>query len=271
MTTMQPTTTQPMAARHRERPVYTGVGAFGLLLVALAPALMLALAMATGQSGDETIFFLVVAGVPAVAAVLVWRFGTWAKVLGAVISILAALNMFWITFGLTFPASFGDFTPGVIFPLGVALGLGGCIAAILQGRRGNLRAAATTAERRLVLGSLALVFLAAVLSAGLWLTSRTTIYTGSAATTATMADFAFADSSYELSGGESLVVHNADGFVHDFTVSELGIATTVLPGQDALITVPNQPGTYTVHCTLHSSAEATDASGGDMVTTLVVK
>ncbi len=270
MTTMQPTTTQSLVGSQRARPVYTGVAAFGLLLIALAPALMLTIAMATGQSGDDTLFFLIMAGLPAVTAALVWRFGTWAKLLGAVVSVLAVLGLFWIAFGLAFPASFGDFTPGVSFPLGVVLGLGGSIAALVQGRRGNLRTEATTAERRIVAGALGLVGLAAVTSAGLWMVNRTAVDTGVAATTATMSDFAFAEDAYEVAAGDTLAVHNADGFVHDFTVRELGIAANVLPGEDALLAVPNEPGTYTVYCTLHSDPEATDASDGDMVTTLIV-
>lgn len=257
----------------RLRPVYTGVAAFGLLLIALAAAMLLVIALASGLPFDGELagFLLPPAIVAMVAAVLVWRFGTWAKIVGALVAVLAAAMLFFLAFGIAAPASFGDFVPGLMFTLGVLLALGGSVAAIVQRRRGNLRAEATAGERRIIGGVTGLLVVAAVASGALWFTSRTTVDAAAADVTATMHDFAFAEQTYAVAGGDTIAVHNADGFLHDFTVHELGIATEVLPGSDALVEVPDQPGTYTIYCTLHSDPEATDASEGDMVATLVVE
>jgi plastocyanin len=256
----------------RLRPVYTGVAAFGLLLIALAAALPLVIALAAGlQLGEAAGFLLPPVIVATVAAALVWHFGTWAKILGAVVAVLAALMLFWLAFGIAVPASFGDFVPGLALTLGVLLGLGGSIAAIVQRRRGNLRAEATTGERRIIAGVTGLLVLAALTSGVLWFTGRATVDAATADATATMHDFAFQEGTYTVADGDTILVHNSDGFMHDFTVHELGIATDVLPGSSELVEVPDRPGTYTIFCTLHSNPEATDAADGDMVATLVVE
>lgn len=256
----------------RLRPVYTGVAAFGLLLIGLAPTLIVVIGLASGLPLDrEIVTFLLPAILAIVAAALVWRFGTWAQVLGALVSVLAALALFWLAFGIAFPASFGDFVPGLIFALGVPIGLGGSIAAIVQRRRGHLRAEATTGERRIIAGVTGLIVIAALASAALWLTSRSTVDAATADATATMHDFAFQEGTYQVAGGDTILVHNSDGFLHDFTVHELGIAADVTPGSGQLVEMPDQPGTYVVYCTLHSDPEATDASDGDMVATLVIE
>lgn len=257
----------------RLRPVYTGVAAFGLLLIALAPILIIVIGLASGLrlDGETMTFLLPPAILAAAAAALVWRFGTWAKVVGALVSVLAALGMFFLAFGIAVPASFGDFVPGLVFALGVLIGLGGSVAAIVQRRRGNLRAAATTGERRIITGVTGLILVAALASAVLWFTGRSTADPATADATATMRDFAFQEGAYQVAGGETILVHNSDGFMHDFTVHELGIAAAVTPGSGELVEVPDQPGTYIVYCTLHSAPGATDASDGDMVATLVIE
>lgn len=268
MTAVSPTTTAQAVARH-PRPTYTRIALTGLLLLAAAPGLMVALALATGLSGDELAMFAVAAALLATTAFLVWRFGTWAKALAIAIALLAGFGGFWLAFGLAYPASFGDFIPAVLFITGMLLAVGGSVAAIVK--RNDLRVEATPREQRIVTGAVAVVALAAIASAGLWMVSRAAVDATAASAASTMKDFAFEEEAYELSGGDTLVVHNADGFVHDFTVHDLGIAETVLPGSDALIEVPNEPGTYTIYCTLHSSPEATDAADGDMVATLTVE
>lgn len=253
----------------RTRPAYTTVGAFGLLLIGLAPALMFVIGLSTGLDLDDAMIFVIGAIVPFIAAGLVWRFGTWAKVVGVVVVGLALMGFFWMAFGLAYPASFGDFTPAVMMVVGVIMALFGCVAAIIK-RRAMVRTA-SKGERRLVMGGTTLVLLAAVVSAGLWGVSRSSADASAAEVTAELHDFAFVEGSYEVTTGQTLGVHNSDGFVHDFTVHELDIAETLLPGEDAVIDVPDQPGTYTIYCTLHSDPAATDATDGDMVATLVVR
>jgi plastocyanin len=274
VTTMSAVQTRPatLDTGERLRPVYTGVAAFGLLLIALAPTLIVVIALASGlQLGGEFATFLLPAILAIVAAALVWRFGTWAKILGALVSALAAPALFWLAFGIAVPASFGDFVPGLVFTLGVLIGLGGSIAAIVQGRRGHLRADATTGERRIITGVTGVIVIAALASAILWFTSRSTVDAATADVTATMHDFAFQEGTYQVASGDTLLVHNSDGFMHDFTVHELGIAAEVAPGSGELVEMPDQPGTYVIYCTLHSDPEAPDASDGDMVAALVIE
>lgn len=255
----------------RARPVYTSLGAFGLVLLGLAPTLLFVIGAATGLDLGGGMFFLIGTAISWLAAALVWRFGTWAKILGVVAAVVMVMGFFWLAFGLVYPASFGDFTPAVMFVLGVVLALFGCVAAVVQSRRKRLATGPTGGERRVILASTAVVAAAAVISAGLWAATRSSVDTAGAEVAAEMHDFAFDQDAYEVTAGQTLGVHNADGFVHDFTVHELDIAQTLLPGEDAVIDIPDRPGTYTIYCTLHSDPAATDADDGDMVATLVVR
>ena len=263
------------ASAARARPLYSRVAVFGLLLLGSAPLLMLITALVSGVSlADDGPFLAIGAAIPLVAAALAWRFGTWSKIVAIVAALLVAGAMFWIAFGLFVPGSFGDFVPAMAFVLGFVLTLGGAIAALVQGRRGNISATATPTERRIVLGASLLLAAAMVVSGVL------TALAGSAAadvdgTGVTMADFAFAEGNYAVPAGEqaTFVVHNSDGFVHDFAVPDLEIAPVqVLPGADAVIDVPGAtPGTYTIYCTLHSDTSVSDPEQAGMAATLVIE
>lgn len=273
---LPPAAAAPTTARTaRSTAVYTRVAAFGLLLVAFAPLLMVIVGLATGMSlGGDIAFLAPMVVVPLVGAALALRFGTWSKVLGIVLAVLAAFGMFWMAFGLAYPAAFGDFVPGVSFVLGVALTLGGSVAAIVQGRRGNRTSVATRSERRVVVGAGALVGVAAVLSAVLGMTTGSTA-AGADGVAVTMSNFEFAESSYQAAAGEpgTLVVHNSDGFVHDIAIPALGVEPIpVLPGSDAVVKLDSPAaGTYPVYCTLHSNTDEADPAEAGMAATLTVR
>ncbi len=58
-----------------------------------------------------------------------------------------------------------------------------------------------------------------------------------------------------------MLVHNADAFVHDFTLEALEIDVTIGPGSDALVDLSAAaPGTYDYFCSLHS--DGTDGMRG---------
>ena len=257
------------------RPVYTRIAVAGLLLVAMGPLTMLLLGTVAGMDlSGEVGFFGAVIAIAVVAAVLVWRFGTWAKIVGAVVSVLAGMALFWTAFGLAYPAAFGDFMPGLMVPLGVVLGLGGSIGAVVAARRGNVATAATSTERRILTTVVAVVALAAVISGVLNLTSTRAVADAGDAAPVTMADFAFAEGGYEATAGEaaSFVVRNTDPFVHDFTIPELGVAVDLLPGAEAVVEVPAaDAGTYMVFCTLHSDTSAETVEPDAMAATLTVR
>lgn len=269
-----PTTTAATARDADMRPEgptpYSRTVAFGLLLIASAPLLMVLVTLATGGSLEDSVFFIPAVAIPLAAGALVWRFGLWAKVVGLIVALLAAAAMYWTLFGLTFPASFGDFVPGMAFLLGFVLAVGGSIAAIIRRRAPG----AATPERRIIGAAGTLVAAAAVVSGALGLLGREPAPDGGG-TPVTMADFAFAEGTYEIATGEParMVVHNRDGFVHDITIPELGVdKVTVLPGRDAVVDVPAPAaGTYTVYCTLHSNLVETDPEQAGMAALLVVE
>lgn len=255
---------------------WTRLASTGLFLIAFAPSVMVASGLVAGlELGEDLGFFATMIGVPAITAVLVLRFGTWAKVLGILVSIAAGLSMFWMAFGLGFPTAFADFTPGLALVLGVFAGLGGSVAAIVAGRRGQLAPAAAGSERRGIIILTGIVGLAAVVSLGLDLSSGATVAAEEATATSTMRDFLFAEETITVQAGEEskVLVHNSDPFVHDFAVPALGVEPVVVgPGEAALVTIAAaEPGTYTIYCTLHSDTDAPDGGEDGMAATLVVE
>lgn len=259
----------------RARPVHSRIAVFGLLLLGAAPLLMLVIAVVTGMSlADEGPFLALGAAIPLAAAALAWRFGAWSQVLAIVAALIAGAGLFWFAFGLAVPGSFGDFIPGLLFVLGFVLALGGSVAALVQGRRGNVSTTAAPTERRIMVGATMLLAAAVVVSGVLTvLAGRATADVSGVEVT--MSDFAFTEGRYAATAGEpaTFVVHNSDGFVHDFAVPGLDVdPVEVLPGADAVIELPAaDPGTYTVYCTLHSDTAADDSAQAGMAATLVVE
>lgn len=253
----------------RPRGAYTRIEALGLVLVALSPLVMVTAGAISGLDLSEAGFLMIPFALATVGAGLVWRFGTWAKVLGVVLSLAAGFFMFWAAFGLAYPASFADFVPGLLLPLGVVLGVGGGIAAIV--RRGRLESEASPGERRIIRLAVGLVVVAAMVSASLHVMGRTTADGAGAATTVTMADFEFSAETYEVTAGDSVLVHNSDPFVHTFTVPELGIDETILPGSRQLVQISADAGTYTVYCEPHSDMDEADPEDAGMAASLTVR
>lgn len=270
-----PTTTPAAAsdgAAGPDRPApYSRVAAFGLLLLAAAPLLLIVVTLLTSGALDGEAMFLVIAtALPLVAAVLVWRFGLWAKITGLVVALLAAAGMFWLLFGLAFPASFADFVPGVVFLVGLVLAAGGAIAAIVR-RRATGR---WGLERRIIGVAGAVVALAVVVSGVLSFMGGESA-AGVDGTAVTMREFQFAEGSYQVAAGSParLVVHNSDGFVHDIAIPGLDVdPVTVLPGSDAVVDLPAaSAGTYTIYCTLHSDPTEPDPQAAGMAALLAVR
>jgi plastocyanin len=262
------------ATAAKARPVFTRVEAVGLLLVALAPVVMITSGLLAGQSlGEEIVFFGAVFAIPVIAAALVWRFGTWARIVGIVAAIAGALGMFWTVFGLAYPASFADFVPGVLVPVGFLMALGGGIASLVQQRRGHLESTRTRGETRLLVLAAVVVGLAVVASGILTMTGRTTVDASAAALTSTMSNFEFTEATYEVPAGEATAirVHNTDAFAHTFTVAELGIDETILPGSSKLVEVNAPAGEYTLYCVPHSNPNNPDRASGDMAATIIAR
>lgn len=266
---MAATATTDVVVERRTRAVYTRVETLGLALIALVPVIFIVATLLTGGSTDELAFLALPLAAATIGAGLVWRFGTWAKALGIVLSLGAAMTLFWAAFGLAYPASFADFVPGLMLPVGLVLGVGGGIAAIV--RRKRMESEATRGERRIIVGALGIVGLAVIVSGGLHVTGRTTADVAGATATATMANFEFTPSTYEVASGGSILVHNADAFVHTFTVPELGIDRTILPGSKQLIEVTGDAGTYTIYCRPHADLDEKNPEDAGMAASLTIE
>lgn len=264
----------PSTAAEAGRPVYTRIAVLGLVLTAAAPAFMLTLGLFTGMDiAEDLAFFAVLIGAPLLAAGLVWRFGLWAKILGIAAAVGVGFMMFWAVFGLAYPGSLGDFVPGVLLPVGLALAIGGSVAAIVRGRRGDHRAAATPAERRLIQIAAGLVLLALVVSVVVGFVQRETFDDADAALTATIEDFEFVEGTYDVTAGEptTILVRNTDAFTHTFTVPELDIHETVVAGAEALVEIDAEPGTYTLYCEPHADMNEPDPEQAGMAGTIIVR
>lgn len=250
---------------------WTRLAVLGLVMVALGPILMIAGAVIWGMSTEDITFFLIPSIVPLVAAFLVWRFGMWAKIVGAIAAFLAAGMLFWTAFGLAAPQSFFDFMPGLLVIPGGIIAIVGCIGAIVAERRGNVTAEAVGGERRALRIVSAVVIALAVLSAVVTFAGRSTVDAGEADTTIVLSDFEFDQESYDFSSGTTILVKNEDAFLHTFTVEEWDVDEVLGPGSETLIEVPDAPGEYIVFCRPHSDPESPDPAGEDMAARVSVQ
>lgn len=239
-------------SRARPRALYTRIAVFGLLAVVVA---LVGFWASTGFSPDELAFIAPFMIAPAIVALLAWRFGTWAKVLTAVIGLaLLVMNAPFLLPAMARPQVFVDFTAGATYLLGAAIALAGGVAAVVK--RADLRTVAAPTERRIEIGATALIVLLAVVSGVLALTTRTTATAAdrAGAIAATMQGFAFDQATYTAAAGEDVrfVVHNSDQTWHTFTIDDV-VDHGVVPASDAVIELPAlEAGTYTIYCQPHS-------------------
>jgi plastocyanin len=252
------------------RARWTQLAALGLVMIGLAPFLMLAGGLLWGLDvGDVIAFFLPFIIVPWVAAFLVWRFGTWAKVVAIVVALAGLAALFWTAFGLAHPSSFFDFVPGLLVVPGAIIAIVGSIAGIVASRRGHVVAGREGGERRAIGIAVAVVGVLAVVSAVLSVSSRSNVTTTDAAAQVEMKNFKFDQASYSAPGGASVGVRNEDPYIHTFTIDELSIDVDLGPGDAAVVDLPAQAGTYVLYCTLHTS-DPQNPTSGDMAATFTV-
>lgn len=261
----------------RLRPSGTRVQSLGLILAGGMVLVVSAIVLITDPAaGGEILgFFGPVAVGLLVAAWLVSRFGTWARIVGILVSLVAGFLLFWTAFGLMAPDSFVDFAAGLGIPGGILLGLGGGIAALVAKRRGNVHAEVAPGERRLTKIVVGVVVVALTVSGVLTLLGRTSVdpAVAAGATPVDMADFAFVPEVVEVGGSDPrLVVSNSDAFLHDLAVPALDAIVRVTPGSSALLDLAGAaPGTYMVYCTLHSNTSIDDPEEAGMAGTLVIR
>lgn len=264
MTTATPTTTGAEKAR------WTRLATLGFSMAAAAPAIMLIAGAAFGLDLNDATFLLIPIVVLATVAFLVWRFGTWAKVVGIVLGLLGGLVFFWLIFGLFVPSSFFDFVPGVLFMPGVLLGIASSWAAIRAARRSHVTPRAEGGETRGIRIAVAAVATLAVLSGVLTVVGRSTADPAGTTAQLSQKDFDFTPKEVTVAGGSTIYVENDDPFFHTFTVDELGIDEAFTVGSSKVIEIPDEPGTYIFYCTPHSDTESPDPDDEDMAGVLVV-
>ncbi|HSL11100.1 MAG TPA: cupredoxin domain-containing protein [Actinomycetota bacterium] len=254
-------------------PRGTRLAVLGLLMVSAAGAIWLIAGLIWGLDLGESAGFLIPTIVlPAVAAGLVWRFGTWAKVVGIVVALLGLGTLWFTAFGLLEPDSVFDFVGGLLVVPGAVIAIVGCVQAIRAARRGDLRERREGGEARAINVVLAVVVGLTVLSAIFTFVGRSTADATQADAEVAIKDFSFESGGAEevtVAGGDTLFVVNDDPFHHTFTVEELGIDVQFGPSSQELIEVPAQPGTYTLFCRPHTT-NPDDPAEGDMATTLTV-
>jgi plastocyanin len=252
------------------KPRWTRLASLGLFMIGLAAFLMIAASLVWGVDvADDLPFFLSLVIVPWVAAFLVWRFGTWAKVVGILVALASLGAMFWTAFGLAVPASFFDFVPGLLVVPGALIAIGASIGAIVARRRGHEVSARAGNEGRAISSVVVVVGVLAALSAVLTVAGRSTVETPEGAATVTLGNFEYDRSEYELSGGSQVVVSNDDPFLHTFTVDDLDIDVELGPNGSVLVDIPAEAGTYVVYCRPHT-IDPDDPGPDDMAASLTV-
>jgi plastocyanin len=240
-------------------------------MIGLAPLLMLGAALIWGLDiAGVAAFLAVLIAVPWLGAYLVWRFGTWAKVVAIVIALLGVAGLFWTAFGLAAPASFFDFVPGLLAVPGAIITIVASVAAIVAGRRGHTVTGREGGERRAINAVVAVVGGLALISAVLTLATRSTTDASDAAAEVDMKDFAYDQAAYQVPGGAQVLVRNEDPFLHTFTIDELGIDVQLGPGSSSLVDIPAEAGTYVVYCTLHTS-DPENPTADDMASDLTIE
>lgn len=251
---------------------WTRLATLGFVLATAAPLIMLAAGAIWGLDLGEAGFLLVPAAVLGLVSFLVWRFGTWAKVVGIVFGLLAGLVFFWLIFGLFVPGNFFDFVPSLLYVPGILLGVGSCIGSIVARRRGHMTPAAEAGEARGIRIALTIVVLLSVLSGILTLTGRSTADATGADQRIAMKDFEFNPKTISVAGGSRLFVENDDPFFHTFTVKELSIDESFTVGSSKIIDIPDRPGTYIFYCEPHSDPTSPDPDeeDGDMAGRITV-
>lgn len=251
MSEVPPASETPTASPNG-RMRWTLLATFGFLMAATGPILFLIAALIWDLDGPG--FFVITAGVGLLGAFLVYRFGTWSKIVGIVLAILLAGALFWTVFGLFTPNSFFEFMPGLLVVPGVLIAIVGCIAALMA-RRKDRAAGPAEREPRLIRGLTTAVVLLALVSAVLTFTGRDKVAAGNdASATVVLKNFKYTEPEYGLAAGSQVLVRNDDPFRHTFTIEDLDIDIVMNPGSEELVTIPaDAGGEYIVFCRPHTS------------------
>jgi plastocyanin len=263
------TTPAPDDVTEPTEPRGARLATLGFLMAAAGPILLIVGSLLFGLDAEDTVFFVVPSALGLLGAFLVRRRGTVPKAIAIVLAVIVFVLIFWTVFGVTLPASFLDFVPGILVLPGVLLAIGGSVAAIRSAKR---RRASGPGERRAATAILGVVGALAVLSLVLTVAGRETVDDEAAANAdlvVDLKDFEFDEDAYDVPPGGTVLVKNSDPLFHTFTVEELDIDVDLGPGSEELVTMPEDVGTYILICEPHTS-DPDDPSEDDMASQITI-
>ena len=247
------------------RPFYSRLAIGGFITVVVT-MILLGIAQLASVDTSNLGFLIINISIALVVAGLIWQFGSWALVLGAI----AGLAGTGLVYGPYLVQSTGsinsvlDFGLAVVTTVGSIMALVGSIVAFVQIRRGTARVDATAVERNALRGVAMVVAVLVVVSGVVTLTARDTVTAKeqAGAVEVLMKRTEFKTTQLDAEAGKTLrvVLNNDDLYVHTFTIDELGIDVTIGPrGEKALEITPANPGTFEYKCTIpgHESMTGT--------------
>ncbi len=256
------------------RAFYTLIAVLGFLMVALTGLLSTGIYLVAGDTNALS-FSLPVLVIGLVIAGLLWRFGVWAQILTALLSLLILAFMVpFSIFNLLHPEDASDFIPIVLMIAGTLLGFVGSIVSLVQRMRKVVRLVGTRSELlalRILLVALGLVVLTSLV---LTTTSRTSLsaQAKSNAISIVIKEYQFNPDTLVVKAGDTvrIAVKNNDPALHTFTLNEAGVDVSIPPGAERLIEFQAPPpGNYTWYCIPHSDESSEGRTG--MVGSLTVQ
>jgi plastocyanin len=247
----------------------TNLATLGFLMAAAGPLLLIAAGLAYGLDTGDLAFFAIPSVLGLAGAALVRRNSTVLKGIGIVMAVVIFMTVFWTVFGITYPDSFFDFVPGTLVLPGVLLAIGATVAAMRAARAGRPSGPGERRAATAIVGGLGLL---AVVSAVLTVTGRDSVpdaLADEADLVVEMTDFEFDEDAYDVPAGGTILVKNSDPFLHNLTVEALDIDIDLGPSSEALVTVPDETGTFVLYCQPHTS-DTDDPGEDDMASELTV-
>lgn len=232
---------------------WAGTASFGFLVMVAATVF----GVIPSIIDQVNAFSLVFSAITAIVALLGWwlvRSGRrWRMVIAVVLAALGLLANGAAVAALGLVGSFWDFAPVLVFLTGAIVAVVAGIAAIR--RLPDAGTGAVGGERRIqqvVTGGLVGVL---AVSAIVTLMGGDTVPAEqrAGATVVLADDFAFDPEGLAAAPGDRIVVVNDDIFYHTFTIDDLGIDVKLLPGDEALVELPDDAtGTFQFSCIPHA-------------------
>ena len=247
------------------RPFYSRLAVGGLVTI-VAMMVLLGIIQLASSDTSNLAFLVINIAIPLIVAGLIWRFGSWALVLGAIAGLLGTGLVYgpYLIESADSINSVFDFGVAIVTTVAALTALVGSIVAFVQIRIGKARVAATAVERIALRGIAVVVAVLVVVSGIFTVAARDTVEEAerTGAIEVLMKATEFRTAELVATSGETLrlVLKNDDLYIHTFTIDEFGIDVTVGPrGEKALSLSSSNPGTFEYKCIIpgHESMTGT--------------